>query len=254
MLVAQRHENIVKILIERESIRVSELSEIFKVTEETIRRDLEKLEKEGYLKRSHGGAVITKESQNELSYLEREVINVESKKEVAQIALDFIDPNDRIILDASSTAWYMARILPDIPLTVLTNSIKVSLELSTKEKISVHSIGGLLWAKSLSFVGPQAERALENYYVDKAFMSCKGVDANWGLSDSNELQALVKRKMIGISEKTYLLVDHSKFGVKSFSRISNLDNIEYIISDSKTKLVEEEKSVFSEKGIKIIGF
>lgn len=158
MLVAERYEKIVELVNERGSIRVSELSRLCGVTEETIRRDLDKLEKEGRLKRSHGGAVSIKDPQPETPYSEREITNVEEKRMIAREAVKHIRPKDRIILDASTTAWYMASIIPDIPLTVLTNSIKVSLELSAKQQIEVISTGGILTAKSLSYVGPLAER------------------------------------------------------------------------------------------------
>lgn len=250
MLVAERHEKIVELINEKGSIRVSELSTIFKVTEETIRRDLEKLEKDGYVRRTHGGAISVKGNPSELPYFEREVINVEEKKEVAEQALLYINPYERIILDASSTAWYMAQALPDIPLTVLTNSVKVIMELAGKEKITVHSTGGMLRSNSLSFVGPLVESSLGNYHVDKAFLSCKGVHPNWGISDSNEFQALVKKKMIEISEKVFLLVDHSKFNSKAFSYIGPLSLIDTIITDKKT--TEATLESFKELSLEVV--
>ncbi|MFS0781324.1 DeoR/GlpR family DNA-binding transcription regulator [Bacillus sp. 1P06AnD] len=234
MLVAERHAKIVAIVNKEGSIRVSELSRMFKVTEETIRRDLEKLENDVKLCRSHGGAVSLNDSSYEPSYLEREIMNVEQKREVAKTALQFIEPNDRIILDASSTAWYMSKILPDFPLTVLTNSMKVGLELAQKEKISVVMTGGSLQSKSLSFVGQLTEKALDSYHVNKVFMSCKGLHPEWGISDSNEMQALVKKKFIDVSDTVYLLVDHSKFGVKSFSRVASVSEIDVMITNSAT--------------------
>ncbi len=134
MLVAERHEKITALVNEKGSIRVSELSQIFKVTEETIRRDLEKLENEGKLQRSHGGAVSIKEQDIEAPYFEREIRNVKEKMVVAEEAIKFVSTNDRIILDASTTAWYMAKRLPDLPLTVLTNSMKVAMKLANREK------------------------------------------------------------------------------------------------------------------------
>lgn len=235
MLVAERHEKITAIVNDKGSIRVTELSHIFKVTEETIRRDLEKLEKEGKLQRSHGGAVsIKKEGQLELPYFEREIRNVEEKKMVAKEAVKHVVENDTIVLDASTTAWYMAKRLPDIPLRVITNSMKVAMELSTREKVTVISCGGTMLSKSLSFVGPLAIQAIEPYHVNKAFISCQGIHQERGISDSNELQALVKRKMIEIADQVYLLADYSKFGSQAFSRIAPLADIDYMITDSKT--------------------
>jgi DeoR/GlpR family transcriptional regulator of sugar metabolism len=236
MLVAERLHKIVQLVNERRSIRVTELSELCSVTEETIRRDLDKLESEGKLLRSHGGAVSVKDYQIEAEtpYVERETMNAEQKRRIAQEAIKHIEPNDRIILDASSTAWYMAQILPDIPLTVLTNSIKVALELSSKEKIQVISTGGLLSPRSLSYIGPLAERSLDLYHVEKAFISGKGIHVHKGVSESNEWQALIKQKMISIADEVYLLADYSKFGQQSFAHVSGWDRITYVVTDGRT--------------------
>lgn len=231
MLVAERYEMIVRLVNERGSMRVTELSELCVVTEETIRRDLDRLEQAGRLRRSHGGAVSVKEQQLEVPYTEREVMNAEEKRRIAGLAVSSIAPGDRIILDASTTAWYMASILPDISITVLTNSIRVATELSGKERIQVVSTGGILAHQSLSFVGPLAERSLETYFVHKAFISCKGVHLERGISESNELQGLVKKKMIDIADKVYVLADSSKFGVQSFTQVAALSQVNEIITD-----------------------
>jgi DeoR family fructose operon transcriptional repressor len=234
MLVAERHQKILDLLEQRGSIRVNELSQIFGVTEETIRRDLDKLEGEGKLLRSHGGAVRV-QGEQEIPYFEREIQNVEEKIAIAREAVKQVTAGERIVLDASTTAWYMAKNLPDIPLTVLTNSIKVAMELANKEKIDVISTGGIFLPESLSFVGPLAEQSLNMYRVNKAFISCKGIDFSFGISDSNELVALVKRKMISIADRTFLLLDHSKFGVQAFAHLAPLDQIDQVITDSKTE-------------------
>lgn len=241
MLVAERYEKIVNLVNERGSIRVSELSAICDVTEETIRRDLDKLEKEGKLRRSHGGAVSVKDVRSETPYFERETMHVEEKRKIAEQAVRLIQPGDRIILDASSTAWFMASIVPDIPLTVLTNSIKVALELSTKEKVNVVSTGGFLSSGSLSYIGPLAERSLDQYHVDKAFISCKGVHFERGISETNELQARVKQKMIDTADKVYLLIDHSKFAIQSFAMVADWSRIDCVITDTGTAQADVER-------------
>src|SRR5690625_5851794 len=123
--------------------------------------------------RSHGGAISIRPSRSlEISYLEREITNVKEKRQIASEAIKFVNEGDKIILDASTTAWYMAKELPDIEMTVLTNSIKVATELSTKRNIAVISTGGMLRNESLSFVWPLAETSLESYHVNKSFISC----------------------------------------------------------------------------------
>lgn len=250
VLVAERQRKIVELVNERLSIRVSELSKIFSVTEETIRRDLERLEKEHLLMRSHGGAVSFEKDLSEPSYLEREITNVTEKKAIAVKAVQLIEIGDQIVLDASSTAWYVAKELPDIPLTVVTNSIKVAIELSKKEQIKVISSGGQLLPISLSYVGPLAERSLSLYHVNKAFLSCKGVHLEGGLSDSNESQALLKAKMMEIADKTMLMADSSKFGTQAFSQIAPLSKIDSIITDSE--ISENTKKQLEEKKLKVM--
>ncbi|MBB3109992.1 DeoR/GlpR family transcriptional regulator of sugar metabolism [Paenibacillus phyllosphaerae] len=250
MLVAERYERIVQLVNERGSIRVTELSEICQVTEETIRRDLDKLEATGKLRRSHGGAVSVKEQHSETPYAEREIIHADEKRRIAAEAVNCISPKDRILLDASTTAWYMAASLPDMPLTVLTNSIRVATELSTKEKIQVIAAGGQLAQRSLSFVGPLAERSLESYHVDKAFLSCKGVHMERGISESHELQARVKSKMVGMADHVYLLADASKFGVQAFTHVANLQEIHTLITDRG--IDELTLAQLKEKAIEVI--
>ncbi len=233
MLVAERYEKIVQLVNERGSIRVSELSELCGVTEETIRRDLDRLEEAGRLRRSHGGAVSVKDEpiQAETPYFEREVTRAEEKRRIAAAAIELIQPNDRILLDASSTAWYMASIMPNIPLTVLTNSIKVAIELSVKDRIEVISTGGILASGSLSYVGPLAERSLDAYHVGRLFFSCKGVHLERGVSESNELQGRIKQKMMGMADEVVLLADSSKFGIQAFTHIADLGRVQRIVSD-----------------------
>jgi DeoR/GlpR family transcriptional regulator of sugar metabolism len=231
MLIADRYERIVELVNERGSIRVSELSTLCQVTEETIRRDLDRLEKAGRLLRSHGGAVSLRDRQPETPYAEREIMNAAEKQQIAREAVMMIKPGDRILLDASTTAWYMASHLPDMPLTVLTNSIKVAAELSGKERIDVISTGGQLSRRSMSFVGHLAERSLELYHVDKMFFSCKGFHLERGASESNELQAMVKRKMISIAEQVILLCDSSKFGIQAFTHVATTSELDVVITD-----------------------
>lgn len=251
MLVAERHQKIVELVNERKSIRVAELSKIFQITEETIRRDLEKLESQGKLMRSHGGAVSIEPVKNlEVSFAEREVTNVRQKREIAKEAVKFVHEEDKIILDASTTAWYMAKELPNTPLTVLTNSIKVATELSTKRNITVISTGGSLRRKSLSFVGPLAESSLESYHVNKAFLSCKAFHIQKGLSESSEQQARVKKFMLQIADEAYMMVDSSKFGFQAFSRFTKINDLDYVITDRGTS--DEVVTQLSEEGIKVI--
>ena len=232
MLPAERHRAIVQLVNSKGSIRVKELSQLFDVTEETVRRDLDTLEAEGKILRSHGGAVRMEEEQGEVPYFQRESQNVTEKEIIAQEAIRHIDAGDHIVLDASTTAWHVAMALPNIPVTVLTNSLKVSLELASRDKVEVISSGGILRASSLSYVGPLAEETIGQFHVNKAFLSCKGLHTEYGISESNALQALVKRKMMDISDTIYVLADHSKIETRDLTSIAPLAEIDVLVTDS----------------------
>lgn len=250
MLVTVRHNKIISMLKEHGTVRVSELSEACGVTEETIRRDLEKLEKQGELFRIHGGAVAIKDKEGELHHAQREVINKQEKIDVAKEAVKYIEENDIIFLDASSAALYLARLIPNVNLTVLTNSIQICTELAKNSNIRIICAGGTLSTKSMSFVGQLTVQTLDSYYVNKLFFSCKGIHNDWGISDSNELQSLVKRKMIQMADKKYLLLDHTKLESKAFAHIEKVDVIDYLIIDSKAP--DESLAAFEKKEIQVI--
>lgn len=251
MLIAERHQKIIDLVNERQSIRVSELSQIFSKTEETIRRDLEKLESQEKLIRSHGGAISIDDSKNtEIPFLEREVTNVEEKRQIAFEAITQVNEGDRIILDASTTAWFMAKSLPDISITVVTNSIKVVMELSSKKQITVISTGGILRASSLSFIGPLAESSLDTYHFNKAFISCKGFHLERGMSETSEQQARIKETMIKRADEVFIMIDHSKFEVQEFTQLCNFDVIDYIITDRKTK--DDIVNALTNRDLKVI--
>lgn len=242
MLVVERRQKIIEVINEKKSVRVSELSKLFSVTEETIRRDLEKLEAEQKLTRSHGGAVSVQMSDaEELPFEKREITNIAEKSEIARLAVEQVEEGDTIVLDASSTAWYMAKTLPDMKLTVVTNSLKVAMELSAKKLITVISTGGTLLDGSLSFVGPLATSSLDTYYVNKAFISCKGFHFERGLSESDERQALVKKKMMDIAHTVYIMLDHTKFDVQAFSKLGEIQDANHLIIDKKLDLANRKR-------------
>lgn len=249
VLAAERLQRIVELVNERTSIRVSELADICGVTEETIRRDLDRLEAEGKLKRSHGGAVSVREEERDAPFREREIRNRDEKEAIARVAVSWIKPRERIILDASSTAWYVAELLPDMPLTVLTNSMMVAKALDAKPQIQVICTGGMLAKGYYSFVGPLAERSLGTYHVDRTFLSCKGLSIERGISESSEPEAIVKRKMIEIADSVVLLADASKIGRQAFAHVADLSRIGHIVTDDR--LLSEQADALAAAGVQV---
>ncbi len=248
MMALERQRRIVELVNEQGSIRVTEISRLFDVTPETARRDLDTLEAENKLKRSHGGAVRVEPDASDEPYLKRESTRSAEKTLIAKRAVGLVGPGDRIALDASSTAWFVARELPDIPLTVLTNSIRVMAELVNRDKVEVIATGGILRKSSMSFVGPLAEETLAKYHVHKAIFSCKGVHPVYGVSEANELQALVKRKMVAIADTAILLADDSKLGERDFTYLFPLKDVDVLITNAPSDA--EALRPFAEAGAK----
>lgn len=245
----ERQLNIADLVHRNGSVRVVELSKEFTVSEETIRRDLEKLEKEGYLKRIHGGGISsTKQEEVEIPVLKRQSTNITEKDMIARKAASFVVDGDIIAIDASTTALQMTKYIKRKKLTVITNSIPVTLELLKEDGIQVILIGGYVSEDSMSLVGNFAERVIQDYHVNKFFFSCMGVDLERGISEIHEPQAQVKKQLISISEKLFLIVDHSKFGEKSLIRLCNLNEVDYLITDNKVSV--DKIREFNNIGIK----
>ncbi len=249
MLAVERLREIEKRVKRSGSARVSDLARELLVTEETIRRDLEKLEIEGKLLRSHGGAVAAQSAMQETPHSERELRQATEKAAIAREAVTRIGAGDTLFIDASSTALELARILPDIPLTVLTNAIKVAVELAKKPHIRVICTGGALAPDSLSFYGPSAQKVLDEFHVGKLFLSCKGIDFKRGVSEANELLAELKRRAMERASWKCLLADSSKFGVNGFAVFAMPADFNEVITDSAAS--DDAVKLFKQAGVAV---
>ncbi|HMO49932.1 MAG TPA: DeoR/GlpR family DNA-binding transcription regulator [Kiritimatiellia bacterium] len=229
MLAIERQRAIIAALSKQRSVKVNELAVEFEVAEETIRRDLDKLESEGKLVRSHGGAVAALEMEQ--PHWQREFVNQAEKSAIAREAIKMINPGDTIILDASSTCWFVASRLPKIPLTVITNSLYVCMALEGREDTQVINPGGVLMDVSMSFAGVATLQVLRRYHAAKLFFSCRALDLERGLSDISEEQASVRHVMMEISDQRILLLDGSKWGTRALSLIGPCASIHHVITD-----------------------
>lgn len=251
MLAIERKNEILDILQKEQRVLVSELSQRYNVTEETIRRDLEKLEKEGFVKKTYGGAVLNKSTNIDLPLRIREKTNREEKQDIAQAAAALIEEGDSIMLDSSSTSLMIAKNLKNMnKLTVITNSVEVLLELTGCEGVTVISTGGILRESSLSLVGKNAEKLLDSFSVDKAIVSCKGLGLHKGIMESNEQEAAVKVAMRNNAEKLILAADSSKFDSLAFVKVMDLQKGDVLVTD---KLPDKKwQKDLQEKGVEII--
>lgn len=234
MLAQERYEYIIEILNKDCAVKVSKLIKELNVSIETIRRDLEYLEKKGVLERVYGGAVLKKVSVDKLSFEKREEEFRSEKLEIASIAIKYIKEGQSIALNDSTTNVEIARQLKNKfkNLTVITNSLIVATELAECEGISVILAGGLLDNKEYAFYGEFAKSILDNFIVDKAFVSVGGISLTRGITDYHISTVEIQKKLIEISKETVILADSSKIDNVSLTKISNIDEISFIITDS----------------------
>ena len=234
MLAIERKNEILSKLRVEQRVLVSELAVHYGVTEETIRRDLDKLEKEGYATKTYGGAIWGNSTKTDLSYTVRNKTNVEAKKSIATLISQMVQDGDHLMLDDSSTSLYIAKQLKDKKdLTILTYSVEIIMELSGVEGWTILCTGGQLKPGSLAFTGNQVMSTLQRYHVDKAILSCKGIDLDAGITDSAEGHALAKQTMIQNAKETILALDSTKFDKISFIQVAALDSLDCIITNQK---------------------
>lgn len=233
MLAPERRQKIIDLIHQDKRVLVSDLSKMFDVTEETIRRDLEKLEKEGILSRTYGGAVLNRHTNEDLPYTTRNTINMDMKREIALKAMDLINDGDTLMVDPSSTSFeFMKTLNNKNNLTVITNSINILHEFASSA-LNIISTGGSLRSRSLSLVGPTAHDTVQKYNVDTAVIGCKGLSFDKGISDSNEPECELKKYMLSHADRIILLADHTKFDKTAFVKLADLEQIDYLITDRK---------------------
>lgn len=233
MLAAERRKKIVDLVHSDKRVIVSDLSQMFDVTEETIRRDLEKLEKEGIVSRIYGGAMLNRHTNEDLPFVTRNALNSEIKHQIAIKALNFINDGDTLMVDPSSTAFEFMKLIGNKNnLKIITNSINILHEFASSA-MDITSTGGDLRHRSLSLVGPVAHETIQRYNVDTAVISCKGLDMVKGVTDSNEPECELKKYMLRQADKVILLADHTKFDKSAFVNLVGLSGIDYLITDRK---------------------
>jgi DeoR/GlpR family transcriptional regulator of sugar metabolism len=251
ILPNQRREKIVEMLKEDGFAKVINLAKIFKVTEVTIRQDLEKLEKEGVLVREHGGAYLKniEDKVRTLSLSNQD--NLDKKERIASKCIEYIESGDSIILDSGSTTTEIAKKLKGFKnLTVITNALNIAMMLGTEPGIDLIVTGGEFKPPTLSLTGQKAADFFQGIYVQKLFLATAGLSLKAGLTYPSISDIVVKKAMIDAAETTYLVADSTKIGKSSFASLGALSLVDYIITDSDIN--DRDKKVFEENDIEIL--
>lgn len=251
LMSIERKKNILSRIQELGSVSVNELSSLFGVSEETIRRDLKELESEHRISRVYGGAYLGNTVSQDVPYnLRRDTLKKE-KDLIAQAAFQFINSGDTVFLDPSTTSLAIAQLMKKKKnTTVITNALYIANALADSESARIICTGGEMDKQRQTFTGCATLEMLESYYADIAFVSCTGVNFTSGLTDSSETQARIRNMMLKHAQKKILIADYTKFGKTTLSQIAPLSDINCVICDSK--LSEDWRKYFEEQHIQFI--
>jgi DeoR/GlpR family transcriptional regulator of sugar metabolism len=238
----ERRQSLMEILRKQPGLRVPELAKTLDVSEGTVRNDLNALEEDGKLKRVHGGAVLTESDQfQNNSFMRRYKNGVAAKLAIARAAATLVNDGDSILLDASSTAYYLARELSGrTKLRVMTNGFEVARELAQNTSNTVILIGGVVNNDSSSVTGLLSEQIIADMHIEKAFFSCSGFSIDRGMTEVHFEEAQLKRKAIESSNQVYALIDSSKFGKEDLTPFARALQITHLFTDSN--ITEEWKT------------
>ena len=250
MLAIERKNKIIQIIKTEKIAKVDALANKFSVSEMTIRRDLEEFEKEGLIRRCHGGAVLSDGIMHEVPYADKNASDPSGKEEIAAYALRLIKPGSAIFLDAGTTIMRLAKRLLDLPdLTVVTNDLSIASVMSNSAS-NIIMLGGSV-ANSLGSVhGPTAERMLRELRLETAMVGGQSINENFDLFATTEAKACLRRLLMEQANQTYLLVDKTKFYRQALFRVHNICEYAGVITDKD--IIDTEQRYFDDNGINMI--
>src|SRR5690554_3221624 len=182
MFAEERRLKIAEMINRGDSVKVAPLAKEFNVSESTIRRDLNQLEKFGLIMRTHGGAVSTEINKLEATFVEKQDKYSEEKETIGKIAAQQIKDGDTVILDSGTTTWYLSKFINAKNITIITNSIALANELSNREDIQLINTGGIIRSNTKAQVGSITEKAIRQFRVDKAFLGANGISLKSGIT------------------------------------------------------------------------
>ncbi|WP_103501873.1 MULTISPECIES: DeoR/GlpR family DNA-binding transcription regulator [Streptomyces] len=233
MYAAERQQQILRLAHDQGRVEVPALATEFRVTPETVRRDLKTLTRAGLLRRVHGGAIPAGSLDFEPDLSEREALAVRQKERIARAALGQLPEHGSVILDAGSTTAALAAVLPlDTRLTVVTHALPIAARLADHPTADLHLVGGRVRNRTRAAVDSWALRTYGEVTADVLFLAANGFGADSGLTTPDLAEAAVKRALIGAARRVVLLADSTKCGQRHFARFGELGQVHLLITDS----------------------
>ncbi|EUJ28189.1 DeoR/GlpR family DNA-binding transcription regulator [Listeria cornellensis] len=233
MFANQRRSEILHRVQEQKTVSVNELSEKLNVSAATVRADLNSMEKQGLLTRTHGGAMMKEKDDIDKKYAVREKKHRSEKQRIAAAAFEYIEDDQCIILDASTTCFELAKFIKESTkrLTIVTSGLTTATMLKENPNLTVIIIGGIVRSGSNSIEGLIGHELLKKVNVDILFTSAYALNASDGLTDFSLYEVELKREMVATARKTIALVDNSKIDKSSIATFAKIEDIELLVTD-----------------------
>ena len=248
MLKVERQGFILEELRLHERIESSCLCKELNVSDDTIRRDLTDLEKRGHLKKVHGGAISLTYIPN---FTKREVDDIKLKRIVAKKALNIIQENSIIIIDAGTTNLQLVNILPlNIHLTVFTNSIPAASKLCEYENIDSIFLGGDILKRGHATVGNSVLNVIDKIHADICFLGIAGIDLQTGLTEENKEETVIKKAYLQVSDKVVTLLTSKKLGAVHSYKVCDVENLHTIVTELNPS--HEKLTTYAKEGVEIV--
>jgi DeoR/GlpR family transcriptional regulator of sugar metabolism len=248
----ERRLRIIDRIREHGSVTIATLEREFRISPMTARRDLATLERDGWLRRTHGGAILPPLARHEDSFQARLEQDVEAKGRLAKATVELIEPRETVFVDCSTTCYYVVRQLLTVGknATILTNSVPVMemFHWGSSPNVDLVGLGGMLRRLTLSFVGPQTIEAISGHFADKTLFSVKGITPHGYLTDPDLLETEVKRKMIARSDTAILVADGSKFENRGLIAVGHVSDISLLLT---TEVSEERRAAVASHGVEV---
>lgn len=220
------------LLLQKGMLSLSQISGGLDISESTARRDLEAMEVQGLIKRTHGRAVCPQYMpQQNLGFSDRQTTMVEQKNAIAQAVARLIVDNQTVVLDAGTTTYCVAQALRGRHISVVTNSVPIASLLLSDSATEVTLVGGYLYPRTGAALGEVARSQLAGLRASMAVMSCSGLSTA-GVFNTNQMIVDIERQMMQAAEKVILAMDHSKFELHGLTRLCSVEEIDLIVTDS----------------------
>jgi DeoR/GlpR family transcriptional regulator of sugar metabolism len=249
VLVEERRQKILDLVHERGFVSLAELARQLSASESTIRRDLDYWGQQGFLKRTHGGAMLREENHTLPALEERSARELEEKRLIARVAAARIRDGDAVLLDGGTTTLEVARLLVGRPLQIVTNSLPIANLFASSRETDLVILGGYVYPRTGVALGPLTVRMMQDVHVHQTVMSTGGITAK-GLFNSNLLLVETERQMMRCADEVVVVADHTKIGKQALAFLCELSAVDTLIVDGKA--TAEQRQLVAGAGVRLL--